>query len=167
MKPINYPNLFVILGGIAMLAGAVDPLEGSIAILTGAVLMALGTYLGHKERQLIRFRIKVLILVAFGVAALWGLSFLGGFGGNTGLSMWWGVLILPYPIGWTIGVWGSGSPRWMLWLGIVVGIWYLALALITQMYTAPDATSLVAIIAIAVVGALTIGGCIYRLRKQV
>ena len=41
--------------------------------------------------------------------------------------MWWGLLILPYLIGWTVGIWGPGSPRWMVWLGIPVGIWYLTI----------------------------------------
>ena len=35
-----------------------------------------------------------------GVLALWILSALGGFGGESYLSYGWGVLILPYPVGW-------------------------------------------------------------------
>jgi hypothetical protein len=26
----------------------------------------------------------------------------GGIGGNSGLSLWWGLIILPYPVGWAI-----------------------------------------------------------------
>jgi hypothetical protein len=35
------------------------------------------------------------------------LSLFGGIGGNTGRSMWWGLVILPYPVGWIIGVAGA------------------------------------------------------------
>jgi len=34
-----------------------------------------------------------------GVGALWFLSSLGGIGGKSGHSIWWGLLILPYPTG--------------------------------------------------------------------
>jgi hypothetical protein len=48
-----------------------------------------------------------LALIAVGVAALFGLSAIGGFGGPSGRSMWWGLLLLPYPIGWVIGLLGA------------------------------------------------------------
>ena len=79
--------------------------------------------------------------------------------------MWWGVLILPYLIGWFMGIVGPGSPRWLLMLGIVVGLWYLTILGMTfralghrggDMGAAP-------IIAIGTIGALTIGGCITAL----
>src|SRR4030095_8259159 len=34
-----------------------------------------------------------------GVAALWGLSAIGGFGGTSGRAYLWGMLIVSYPIG--------------------------------------------------------------------
>ena len=37
-----------------------------------------------------------LLLVLIGVAALWISSALGGFGGDTGRSDWWGLLFVPY-----------------------------------------------------------------------
>jgi hypothetical protein len=43
----------------------------------------------------------------------------------------WGVLILPYPIGWSMGIWGPGSPRWLSALSIAVGLWYQAILAIT------------------------------------
>jgi hypothetical protein len=149
-----------------MLVGAIDPMEGSLLILPGSGLLALGTYLGQRERRLIAYRVWVFILIAIGVAALWGLSAVGGFGGPSGRSIWWGVLILPYLIGWSMGIWGPDSPRWMLWLGIVVGLWFLtilAMGLKRSHGTIPNAPSIV----LAATGVLTIGGCIYRSRRQV
>ena len=108
-----------------MVVGAIDPMEGSLLILPGSGLVALGTFLGQSERRLIAYRVWVFILIAIGVGALWGLSMVGGFGGKSGRSMWWGVLILPYLIGWNMGIWGPGSPRWLLWWASLsaFGIW--------------------------------------------
>lgn len=125
-KLMNARNLWsrilVVVGSIAMLVGAIDPMEGSLVILPGSGLVALGTFLGHGEHRLITYRTGVFILIAIGVGALWGLSGLGGFGGNSGRSNWWALLILPYLIGWLMGICGPGSPRWMLGLGIGVGL---------------------------------------------
>ncbi len=48
-----------------------------------------------------------VILIAVGVAALFGLSAVGGIGGRSGHSMWWGLLILPYPLGWLMALAGA------------------------------------------------------------
>jgi hypothetical protein len=50
-----------------------------------------------------------LLFVTIGVAALWGLSAVGGFGGTTGRSIWWGLALLPYPLGWITGVIGAAK----------------------------------------------------------
>ena len=101
---------------------------------------------------------------------MWRLSMAGGFGGKSGLSMWWGVLILPYLIGWSMGIWGPGSPRWLLVLGIGVGIWYLnfsILALVLSSRLQRAAMSDLPCITFAAIGVLTIGGCISRLKKRI
>lgn len=164
-----WARILIIVGGIAMLVGAIDPLEGSLLILPGSGLVALGTFLAHAERRRIAYRVWVFILIAIGVAALAGLSARGGFGGPSGLSNWWGLLILPYPIGWSLGVWGPDSPRWMLWLGIGVGLWYLTLFGMVMRHSGPQrwGESNLAVIVIAVLGLVTIGGCINRLRKPI
>ena len=120
-----WSRILVIVGSIAMLAGAIDPMEGSVVILAGSGLVALGAFLGQGERRLIAYRVWVFILIMIGVGALWGLSNLGGIGGKSGRSMWWGVLILPYLIGWC---WESGGRArragcycWAWWLAF--GIW--------------------------------------------
>jgi hypothetical protein len=92
------------VGGIAMLVGAVDPMEGSLVILAGSGLVTLGTFLSKVGRKVLMDWLWIFVLIAVGVGALWGLSSIGGFGGHSGRSGWWGVLILPYPIGWVIGI---------------------------------------------------------------
>jgi hypothetical protein len=144
-----------------MLVGAIDPIEGSLLILPGSGLIALGTFLEQGERRLITYRLWVFILTAIGVGASWGLTMAGGIGGSDGISPWWAVLILPYPIGWSMGIWGPGSPRWMLWMGIGVGLWYLSLLAISLLVGRHISVNGVT----AAVGLLTIGGCINRLRK--
>jgi len=121
---------------------------------------------------LIVYRVWVFILIAIGVGAVWGLTWIGGFGGNSGRSMWWGVLILPYLIGWSMGIWGPGSPRWLLWLGIVVGLWYLVLLAMVlktsgRHHGAMSGAMSAMPVIIAAIGVLTIGGCISRLRKRI
>lgn len=47
------------------------------------------------------------ILITVGVAVLFGFSAVGGIGGQTGRSMWWGLLMLPYPVGWLMALAGG------------------------------------------------------------
>jgi len=160
-----WSRILIIVGSIAMLVGALDPMEGSVVILPGSGLVALGTFLGQSQRRWIAYRVWVFILIAIGVGAMWGLTSVGGFGGNSGRSMWWGVLMLPYLIGWSMGIWGPGSPRWLLVLGIVVGLFYLSiLPLIVKHGTGEH--RYVGAIVIGALGVLTIVGCISRLRKR-
>ncbi len=97
-------RLLAILGGGAMLAGAVDPLEGSVVILAASGVVTLGTFLGLAGRGLTGYWLLIFSLIAAGVGAMIGLSALGGLGGKSGLPLEWGLLILPYPIGWVMGL---------------------------------------------------------------
>jgi purine-cytosine permease-like protein len=99
-----WSRILVIVGGIAMLVGALDPLEGSVVILAGSALVALGMFFGQVGRQLLTYWILIFILIAFGVGVMFALSAFGGIGGTSGHSLWWGVLILPYPVGWIMGI---------------------------------------------------------------
>lgn len=92
----------LVAGLIAVALGTIDPLEGSIAIVGGFALVAVSAYLRHS-----RYRIGLtwsVILVTVGVALMFLLSAAGGVGGSTGRSGWWALVILPYPIGWIVGV---------------------------------------------------------------
>lgn len=159
-----WSKILLVAGGIGMLVGAIDPLEGSLLILPGSALWALGTYLGQAKRRLITYRVSVFILIAIGVAAMWGLSAVGGFGGTSGRSMWWGLLILPFSVGWLMALWGPENPRWFSLLGIAVGLWYLALAGI--ILTRQGQGSWALLVVIAAIGIVAIAGCICRLRNS-
>ncbi|OQB94237.1 MAG: hypothetical protein BWX84_00286 [Verrucomicrobia bacterium ADurb.Bin118] len=102
-----WARILATVGGIAMLLGTVDPLEGSLLILPGSGLIALGTFIGKSQRGVIRYWLWVFGLIAVGVAAMFVLSAFGGIGGESGHSMWWGVLLLPYPVGWLMALVGA------------------------------------------------------------
>ncbi len=101
----RWSRILVIVGLIAMLVGAVDPLEGSLVILAGIGMVTLGALLGKSHHR--RWLYWSFVLVAVGVAAIWGLTAVGGFGGRTGRSYWWGLTLLPYPVGWLMGLVGA------------------------------------------------------------
>lgn len=164
----RWSRTLVLIGWIGMLIGAIDPMEGSLLILPGSGSVALGTYLGQGEQRPVAYRMWVFILIALGVGALWGLSAVGGLGGSTGRSFWWGALILPYLVGWSMGICGPGSPRWVLYPGIAVGLWYLNVLRIVLSHPRgqPGAMSALPGIVLGAIGVLTIGGCVYRLMKR-
>ena len=147
------------LGGIGVAVGALDPLEGSLLILPGSALLALGGYLGGTERRVLAWRVGSFVLLLLGVGALWGISMVGGFGGSTGRSNAWGLLILPYFIGWSLAVWGPGAPRWLTWSGLGIGLWYLCLVHMAGGWQHPVTASI-----LTAIGVLTLIGCIGRLR---
>jgi cystathionine beta-lyase family protein involved in aluminum resistance len=98
-----WSRILIGVGSLAMLVGAVDPLEGSLVILPGSGLVLVGTFLGAERRALIDST-WVFALIAVGVGAMFVLSVFGGIGGKSGHMMWWGLFILPYPIGWVMGI---------------------------------------------------------------
>lgn len=106
MKNLDrFSRIFVIAGLLMMVVGAVDPLEGSLLILPGSALAALGGRFGHSPYS--KLLLWSFVLVSFGVAILFGLSALGGLGGDGGRSMWWVLVLLPYPAGWVMGLVGA------------------------------------------------------------
>jgi len=152
-----WSKILTVAGGVGMAVGAIDPLEGSLLILPGSALFAFGAWLGQAERRVIARKVCAFILIALGVGTMWGLSVVGGFGGSSGRSAWWGLLFLPYLIGWSMDMWGPGSPRWLAMLGVAVGVWWLCLA-----FAVAGGVGIVC----GILGVLTIGGCTYRLMKQ-
>lgn len=81
-----------------------DPLEGACVILAGSVLLLASALLPGAALRHPRRWALVSALIASGTAAMLVLSAAGGIGGNTGQSWTWGLLLLPYPAGWLIGV---------------------------------------------------------------
>ena len=122
----RWPNLLSVAGGVGVVLGAFDPLEGSMLILPGSALLALGSYFSGEEVRVITYRAFAFILVALGVGALFGLSAIGGVGGTSDHSIWWTLLVLPYLAGWALDIWGPGSPRWLRLAGTIAGVWLLA-----------------------------------------
>jgi hypothetical protein len=103
--PSRLSRVLLVVGFVGMLIGAIDPLEGSLVILPANALVALAAILGKSRYRTLL--VTGFILVAGGVAALWGLSALGGIGGDTGRSMGWGLVLSPYPLGWLLGIVGA------------------------------------------------------------
>lgn len=102
-----------VLGGVgllAMLGGAIDPLEGCGVVLLGTALAAAGAVLGHSRYR--RLLGGALALVVIGVGAMVIFTMLGGIGGRSGHSPWWGLLAAPYPIGWLLGIVGDILRLW-------------------------------------------------------
>ncbi|MCC7043658.1 MAG: hypothetical protein IT183_07345 [Acidobacteria bacterium] len=104
MTTTHWPRRLLVAGLVAMVLGALDPLEGSPVILLGSVLAAAGARLGQRPYR--RLLAWACLLVAIGVGAMWGLSAVGGFGGNTGRTLWWWLALVPYPVGWVMGLVG-------------------------------------------------------------
>ncbi|HVT73129.1 MAG TPA: hypothetical protein VHD61_08335 [Lacunisphaera sp.] len=100
----KWPRILKVVGSVLIVVGSLDPMEGSLAIAPGSVLVALGTRLGREDPKLGREWMWLSILICFGVLQLWELSAFGGFGGDSGRSLWWGLLILPYAAGWVLAL---------------------------------------------------------------
>jgi len=97
----------LIAGLVLMIAGILDPLEGSVVVVAGGALAAVGAYLGRSVRFTMIAGAFVLILI--GVAAMFGFSALGGVGGTSGRSLWRMLTMAPYPIGWLIELFATVS----------------------------------------------------------
>jgi hypothetical protein len=105
MKRTSLAKLLAVVGLAVMLIGSIDPLEGSVIIVPGLGLAALAGFVGQCTRR--RLLYWSFAFVAAGVAAMFVLSAFGGAGGQTGRSIWWALVILPYPVGWILGLVGT------------------------------------------------------------
>jgi hypothetical protein len=97
-KKLNWSRIILITGIILFFIGTIDPLEGSLLIMLGNGLMVLSAYLTKQRHR--KIFLSTFIMIIIGVFFLFYFSSLGGFGGTSTLSWWWGLFILPYPIGW-------------------------------------------------------------------
>lgn len=100
-----WPRRLLIAGIVAMFVGFLDPMEGSVVILAGVALAAFAARALHSRYSPVLY--WALALTFAGVAALWGWSAVGGFGGPSGRSMWWALTLIPYPIGFLMAVFAS------------------------------------------------------------
>ena len=100
---MTWVNILLVVGTIGLVIGTIDPLEGSVLIVAGLILNTLAAYLASsRQRGLFTWALSV---AAVSVGALFGISFLGGVGGDTGRSMWWLLPIgVPYVLSWGMGV---------------------------------------------------------------
>lgn len=98
----KWTRVIYIIGIIALIIGVLDPLEGSVVIASGSALIALSTFI-TRDRHWKIFLFSFIMIVT-GVFFLFYLSSLGGIGGTSRLSWWWGILILPYVVGWLASV---------------------------------------------------------------
>ena len=104
MNAHRWAGLLFIIGSIAIFVGTLDPMEGSVLILGGSAVALVSVWLGREPRTEVKYWLWTFGSIAVGVAALFGWSAVGGFGGKSGHSVWWALTLLPYPIGWWYAV---------------------------------------------------------------
>lgn len=95
-------NILFWIGVTLLLGGILDPLEGSVVVILGSVAVVLALYL--KKEILWRKLFFASLLLTLGIGMMFLLSSLGGIGGKSPYSIWLGLLILPYPVGWIVSV---------------------------------------------------------------
>ncbi|MEQ1797768.1 MAG: hypothetical protein ABL872_07440 [Lacibacter sp.] len=98
----NWKKVAFITGAVFMIAGAFDPLEGSAIIAAGSILVTISTNLSNDKHH--HLFLTSMIMILFGVYFMFYFSLLGGFGGRSSLSKWWGLFIVPYPAGWLLSI---------------------------------------------------------------
>lgn len=107
------PRTLIVVGVLLMVAGALDPLEGAAAILAGSGMAAVGARLGHSRRRaLLEWGFGLIVAGVASMIVLSALGGFGGFGGGSGRSAWWGLLLLPYAVGWVTGL--AGAALWLM-----------------------------------------------------
>jgi cytochrome c oxidase subunit IV len=70
-------------------------------ICFGAILITLVSY--FRKETFFKWFLMATLMVLFGVIALFVVSSFGGLGKDA-LSPWWGLVLIPYPVGWIMGV---------------------------------------------------------------
>jgi hypothetical protein len=98
---INWIRIAFIFGVVSLIIGVIDPLEGSVVIALGSMLLTFSTYMQNDPHWKGYLAGSVMILT--GVSFLFYFSTKGGFG-ESAMSWWLGILVLPYPLGWLLSV---------------------------------------------------------------
>ena len=94
-KRINWKRTLFTIGVIALFIGIFDPLEFSVVVATGAVLITLTALAEHDRHRYLLLASTFLIIA--GVILMYYISLLGGY--DIKGEWWWNLMILPYPIG--------------------------------------------------------------------
>jgi len=104
-----FARFLVIAGSLAVVIGALDPMEGAFIILPGSGMAALGAYLAQARKRKLAY--WGFLLLAAALLEMMVISALGGFGGKAPVlrSNWSVLLLLPYPVGWVMCVVGIRS----------------------------------------------------------
>jgi ABC-type branched-subunit amino acid transport system permease subunit len=87
-----------------MILGAIDPLEGSVLIVLASAMILSGVYIIERGSKTFKLNLYAFLMILAGTVVMFYLSFLGGVGGNTGISSWFMLFVLPYPLGWLLAV---------------------------------------------------------------
>ena len=96
------------VGGLAgMVVGVfvIDPVEGAPVVLAATGLVALGAFLGRSRFHRLAYWSFGLVLV--GLAAIWIVSAPGNFRGESDLTGWWILFVVPYVVGGIAGFVGA------------------------------------------------------------
>ncbi|MBC2838303.1 hypothetical protein [Robiginitalea sp. SC105] len=87
-----YAGLFLAMAGVLF------PIWGAPLVLGGsALLMATTRRFGDPHARWYRV---AFLMICLGVLSLWTRFILSGFDAEAALANGWGMLVLPYPLGW-------------------------------------------------------------------
>lgn len=157
-----------VAGGCVMLLGAIDPMEGSIVIWIGSGMMALATFLSGAASPAVTYRTVVFALITVGLISLWGLSAFGGVGGPSGHSSAWLLLLVPYVVGWFMGILGPGTPRPVVLFALALGMFYVVVPVmvLSGATTRRPGNNTMALLSLGLLGVLLLIGCLVRLKHD-
>jgi hypothetical protein len=94
---INWKKTLLITGVILLIIGMIDPLEGSVLIAAGSLLVTIYSYIVNDRFK--RYFMIGLLLIVFGILSMFYVSARGGIGEGD-LPRIWILTIVPYPVGW-------------------------------------------------------------------
>ena len=133
-------------GLIGLILGAADPASGILIAVPGSGLIALGAFLGgHARRNRL---LTAFLLMLAGALAAWWITEKGGVGGQSDLSIWWLLLVVPLPVGWVmslLGTLGTGIYRKLLYFAFLLmgfGLALMVLAFSTGLFDLDAAMSM-------------------------
>lgn len=101
-KKIELRKVIYNFGVAFLIVGVIDPLEGSVAILIGSLMIYIASIMLKDRDKKMFFVAMVLILI--GVLSMFIMSSMGGFGKESKMSNWLLILIIPYPLGWLMEI---------------------------------------------------------------